>query len=37
MKCQEETKDRAGGQILSDFMYVILFLSILSIIITVTV
>lgn len=37
MECKEETQDRAGSKIVTDFMYVILFLSILSIIITVTV
>lgn len=37
MECKEETQYRAGNKIVTDFMYVILFLSLISVIITVTV
>lgn len=37
MECIEERTNRVGSQILVDFMYVLLFLSLISVLITVTV
>lgn len=37
MECKEERTNREGSQILVDFMYVLLFLSLISVLITVTV